>query len=279
MTINKRKRSAAHMIPILLSIVYCSPVFAADTSASASAEVQLDKISSAIQDTLTSMNNDLSTAAQTLAHAGLDGDNAHVVLSDLCDKHRSAVDCCTIDARGKIVAVEPPTYQEIEGKDVSNQHQVADLIRTKKPVLSKPFKAVEGFYAIDMEWPVLSAKGELLGSVSMIVRPISFIDGIVTPQFKGNKSDVWVMQPDGQIIYSRYRENVGDNPLATPSYISGPTLASLVKQIASQPEGVGHYNTPPVGGFDPMARRCVWKTISINETQWRVVVFGKLRDD
>ncbi|MFA4875615.1 MAG: hypothetical protein WC690_09790, partial [bacterium] len=223
---------------------------------------KLDGIAQAIQDKLSSMGADLSIAAASLSDTPLDGAKARQILADLCKKHRSAIDCSTIDAKGTMVAVEPAPFRKFEGSDISNQEQIKKLHSTKKPVLSEPFRAVEGFYSLDFEWPILAKDGALRGSVSMIVKPLSFIDGIVKPELSGNVSDVWVMQTDGRILYSRFHEDIGDNPYVTPTYGNDTTYNSLVVQIVGQPSGAGHYDSRPVGNFNPMMRRCVWKTIS-----------------
>lgn len=251
-------------------------------TAEAATDEQREKLDNITEKVLTKINSagaDLQNAADALAKTGLTSPEAHRILLDLCAKHPATVDCSSLDVNGIMVAVEPAAYKKFEGSDVGTQDQIVKLHKTRKPVVSGIFKAVEGFYAIDMEWPVLSPKGELLGSASMIVRPVVALDRQILPELGHDASDVWVMTPDGKIIYSRYREDVGDNPLVTPSYVGGETLHELVKEIAAKPEGTGHFNSKPIGGLPPRLTRCVWKTVTVYDSQWRVVLFGDARED
>jgi hypothetical protein len=235
---------------------------------------KLDRIAAAIEADLQSKSSDLRGAAESLSRTGLATPEARGILSGLCAGHPSAVDCATVDAGGVMVAVEPAKYRSAEGSDISGQAHVARLRETRRPAMSEPFKAVEGFYAIDLEWPIPPQGKALKGAVSMIVRPRVFLDGIVKPELDRDTSDVWILETDGRIIYSRFRKDVGDNPLATPSLVSGATLTSLVRQIVADPSGRGQFETPPVGGIPPRIRRCAWKTIGVHDRQWRIAVFG-----
>lgn len=273
----RRISIAAAGIALLLS---CSPLRAADPATpSLIANQRLETIAAALQGVLDRMGDDLADAAARLGKVRLDSADAHRVLSDLCGKHLSAVDCSTIDPAGVMIAVEPEQYRKVESADISSQEQVRRLHRTKKPVLSKAFKAVEGFYGIDYEWPILTKKGELLGSVSMLLKPQSFISRIVAPQLDAATVDVWVMQVDGQLLYTRYPKEVGDNLLVTPAFDTGPTFNHLVKQISLTPEGEGDFRAPPSGGLDSTRQRCAWKTIESAGTPWRVVLFGTREED
>jgi hypothetical protein len=60
-----------------------------------------------IQTWLDQADRDLAAAAGELAQSGLDGDEARRILSGLASRYHYAVDCCTVDNHGKIVAVEP----------------------------------------------------------------------------------------------------------------------------------------------------------------------------
>ncbi len=273
----RRTSICAACIALLLT---CAPAGAAEEAAvTMIGNPRLDSIAASLQGVLEQMAGDLAAAAARLGRLRLDSPEARAVLSDLCGRHLSAVDCSAIDPNGIMIAVEPGQYREAEGADISSQEQVARLRGTKKPVLSKAFKAVEGFYGIDYEWPILSKKGELLGSVSMLVKPQAFIDRIVSPQLDAATSDVWVMQTDGQILYSRYPKEVGDNLLAVPAFDTGPSFNRLVRRIASQDEGAGGFRAPPAGGLGPARQRCAWKTIESAGTPWRVVLFGSHEED
>jgi hypothetical protein len=91
------------------------------------------------------LDGDLATAAGRLASTGLDTPAAREVLSRLAATH--VVDFSTVSATSTMLAVEPAAYQSAEGADISDQEQVVRLHATLDPVLSKTFRAVEGFEA------------------------------------------------------------------------------------------------------------------------------------
>ena len=115
-----------------------------------------------------------------------------------------------------MVAVEPEAYQEYEGLNISDQDHVIRLQETQAPVLSLAFRAVEGFDAAALQWPIFAPDGELSGSVSMLIRPGSLLATLIAPQVQGFPIDVWVMQPDGLVLYDPDVEEIGRNLFTDP---------------------------------------------------------------
>ena len=64
-----------------------------------------------------------------------------------------------------MLLVEPPEYRQFEGTNISTQAQVRRRQQTRMPVMSQALESVEGFYAADIEQPVLGPDGQLLGSL------------------------------------------------------------------------------------------------------------------
>ncbi len=264
---------------VLLLIGFSSPAPAQLSPPPARIVNALNDIAKAVQESLNAADTDTATAATELAKVGLSSDPARAILSDLCNKHPSAVDCSTIDPNGIMTAIEPAAYHKFEGSNINTQEQVKRLHQTRKPVLSLAFKAVEGFYAIDLEHPIITRKGEFLGSVSIIMKPQPSLKKTIEPEVSAMIDDVWVMEESGRILFSRYPQSIGDNRLSKPSYVTGPTFDALVREITSTPEGTGHFHTPPVGKTDPALRRCIWKSVSLHGTTWRIALFSRMRVD
>ena len=87
----------------------------------------------------------LNRAAATLGACGLEGEKARSALRELCCALPYAVDCSTIDGKGRMVTVEPAPFRRFEGTDISDQEQVRRVRESGKPVLSSVFMSVEGF--------------------------------------------------------------------------------------------------------------------------------------
>lgn len=234
---------------------------------------KLAAIADLLRSRIAQNDRDLAAAAKAIAASGLAGAQARAALSDLCAKHQTFVDCVTIDPNGTIVIVSSSTYQRLQGQPAIGQDVLQRTLATRAPAVGNLFQAPEGFFAISINWPVI-AKGQTpLGVVRAIARPTLFLQEMIEPKLPPGFEDVWVMQTDGRIIYSRNKDAIGDDFL--PRYTSGgkSTLPDLVQTIASTPSGTGTYRQEPVGKADPVQVGCAWQTVDVHGTPWRVAIF------
>ncbi|MGC9444047.1 MAG: hypothetical protein ACP5E9_03825 [Candidatus Methanospirareceae archaeon] len=249
-----------------LDLVFGAPLPEADVP------LVLLTLQTAIQTVLDRMDADLAAAAEQLAHTGLESIETRAILKELRDNRSYVIDCCTIDQNGTIVAAEPETYQESEGLNISDQEQVIRLHETQKPVLSRAFRAVEGFDAAALQWPIFAPDGELSGSVSMLIRPQSLLGTVIAPEVQGFPIDVWVMQPDGLILYDPDVEEIGRNLFTDPLYQPFPELLAQGADIAANASGTGSYTFLGRGMSAPVEKSASWVTTELHGTDWRVVV-------
>jgi hypothetical protein len=228
-------------------------------------------LQSAIQTVLDRMDTDLAAAAGHLAYQSLESAEMRAILNELCDKHPYVIDCCTVDPTGTMVAVEPEAYQEYEGLNISYQEHIIRLQETQKPVLSRAFRAVEGFDAAALQWPIFAPDGELSGSVSMLIRPGSLLATLIAPEVQGFPIDTWVMQTDGLILYDPDVEEIGRNLFTDPLYQPFPELLALGAEIAANASGTGSYTFLGRGMSAPVEKSASWVTVGLHGTDWRVV--------
>jgi hypothetical protein len=238
---------------------------------------QLDLVRSAMQGALDTMDRDAAKAAKSIVATGLTGPEARKVLLDLCRAHPYVVDCCTIDAKGVMTAVEPKKYEKSEGVDISVQEQVARMLDKHEPVLSAAFVAVEGMPAIDLEWPVLAVDGAFLGSVSMMFKPDHFIAPVIQSAMTDPAWTCWVMQPNGLILYDQDTVEINRNIFSNQLYDPFPDLRDMAKRIAANPSGAGKYRFLSKNLDLPTNKRCHWDTVRLHGTEWRVVVTREIR--
>ncbi len=228
-------------------------------------------LQAAIQTVLDRTDADLEVAAANLAQTGLASAETRAILNELCDKHPYVVDCCTVDQNGVIVAMEPEAYRESEGSNISDQEHVLRLQETQEPVLSLAFRAVEGFDAVALQWPIFAPDGKLSGSVSMLIRPGSLLATLIEPEVQGFPIDVWVMQTDGRILYDSDTEEIGRNLFTDPLYQPFPELLSLGVEIAANASRSGSYTFLGRGMSAPVEKSASWVTVGLHGTDWRVV--------
>jgi hypothetical protein len=236
---------------------------------------QLPPILSDIEKEITAqfdkMDKDVAQVAKSLSGKDLRTAGTRKVLGDLCRRYPYAVDCSFVDRKGRMILVEPVEYAKFEGSDISSQEQVICLQKTKKPVLSNAFKAVEGFDAVDLEHPVFSPAGEFEGSVSMLTRPEVMLAAIISPVVHGMPVDVWLMQKDGRILYDPDKAEVGLMLFDDPIYKPYPQLLALGTLIARERRGTGSYEFLGAGLKKPVMKDAYWTTVGLHGTEWRLV--------
>jgi len=231
-----------------------------------------NNLTASIQAVLDLMDQDVGATAGQIKLTGLDSQQTRWMLTELCGRHSYAVDCATVGPQGLLVAVEPAAYHVFEGADISDQAQVIDLQQTLAPVLSNEFMSVEGFPAIDLEWPMLDDGGSLLGAVSVMSKPAELLGSIIAPQLLGTGYTCMVLQTDGTILYDADSTQIGKNTFTDPLYASYPELLALAQRVVASASGSGSYSFPSSGGGAAVVKQAWWNTVGLHETEWRVVL-------
>ncbi len=230
----------------------------------------LAAVTKQVSETFAHLDTALQQAARELGTTGLQGDAARQVLLQTCRRFSAAVDCSTVDAAGRMLTVEPAPYRRFEGKDISGQHQVRQLQKSRRPVFSTVFRSVEGFDAVDLEYPVFNPAGELIGSVSILIKPEKLLGEIISPLAAGLPVAVWAMEPGGRILYDVDSGQVGLNLFSAPLYRPYTSLLRLGRQIAKAPQDSGSYRFKNKTG-QLVVKQAFWQTVSLYGTAWRLV--------
>jgi len=213
----------------------------------------------------------LKQAAQMLGTTGLTGDNAGAALTKLCSDFDYAADCASVDLKGKMVAIEPAPFRKFVGTDISGQKQVKRILKTGKPVMSNVFRSVEGFPAVDIEYPVMTPEGQRLGSVSVLFYPEKFLGKIIIPAVQGTPVDIWAMEKGGIILYDIDASQIGMNLFTSQLYHPYPSLISAGRSIAGTPEGKGAYTFLSSSSTKVVKKNTFWQSVSMYGAEWRLV--------
>lgn len=228
-----------------------------------------------IQRALDGLDASLAAAARDLGgEENLHTPRVHSILGKLCSDAPRAyvVDCCTVDPAGKIAAIEPEVFKSHEGADIGKQEQVVRLRQTRRPVLSLNMPMVEGFEAVDLEWPVVGAGGAFKGSVSMLIKPEALIDSVGKPLTEGLPVNIWIMQKNGLILYDVHKDEIGRDLFSDPLFKPFGELLALGRIIAAEPAGSGFYEYSHEGSADPVKKRAHWATVGLHGADWRLVM-------
>lgn len=251
---------------MVVAIFTAANAFAAEISDMVSI---LKQVKQNINSTLSEIDKDLKAAAKELSGVDLKGDAARKILNSLRKFRPYVVDCSIINADGLKITVEPEEYRKYEDADRTGLPYVIELLKTKKPALSNVYASAEGINAIGVGYPVFSDKGELLGAVRMLIRHELFLK----PMAEGKPCKIWIMQPNGLIIYDPDPEQVGKNIFTDPLFKHFEDLASFSKTVALSNSGAGSYDFYTNGLEDKtlVKKVAVWDTVGLYGAEWRVV--------
>jgi hypothetical protein len=233
----------------------------------------LEKAKVKIGNTLSNIDKDIAESARKLATIDCKSDEARKILAKMCKDRPYVFDCAIVDTNGKLSVLEPASTRKYEGNDISFEAQVKEVLGTKKPVLSKIFRCLDGTYKIDFEYPIINGKGELIGAVSLLVSHDRLLKDIITPLVKGLPYNIFVMQTDGTILYDPDPNQVNKNTFTDPMFTPFKSVASFCKSAAGKPQGSGTYEFYKRGYENKtiVKKNAIWDTASLYGTDWRIV--------
>lgn len=253
-------------VTLFVHVAFLSPILA-----KANDLPILNEVHQKINEEFQRLDAAMKDAAHKLSISGLTGDGARSSLAGLCGNFTFAIDCTAVDPKGKMVTLEPSAYRHLEGTDISAQEQIKRVIKNRKPVLSSVFKAVEGFDAVDVEYPVFNPQGKYIGSVSLFFKPETFFAQILPALTKSFPVDIWVMDKGGRILYDTDISEIGLNLFTSPSFQPCVELQKLGRRIVAKKEGNGSYQYKVHGENASAQKNAYWKSVDLYGTEWRVV--------
>ena len=235
----------------------------------------LRDVQTTIQEHFNRLDAALSMGAQEMRETLNDQEGIRELLKRLYERNPEVVDVSFIDSEGILRFIYPEEYAYVEGEWIGDQKQILKLKETGKPVLSESFMAVEGFQAVDLEWPVFKTDSALAGSLSFLIRPESFLAPIIIPN-NLEPYEFWIMQPDGTIFYDEDKIEIGRNLFSDPFYEPFGTLIDIGREISERESGEGHY-TFYSKGMDRVVKKAVkWSSVGLHGTLWRLVLTESL---
>jgi len=194
------------------------------------------------------------------------------LLASFIEANSDVVDASFVDDRGVLRQIEPSEYRNLENADIGQREHVAALLKTRQPVFSGGFRAFEGFLAVDLARPLHDAGGKFLGSISAFMRPELLIDPLLKRSVVPAEHEIWIMQPDGLIVFDQDRDEIGRMLFSDPLYAGYGNLLELGRTIAARREGTGSYVFLAPGLEKPVIKHVAWQTVGLQDREWRVVL-------
>lgn len=105
-----------------------------------------------------------------------------------------------------------------------------------------------------------------------MIRPELLIAPLLKQSSVPADYELWIMQPDGLIIYDRDQDEIGRRLFSDPLYADHRNLLELGKTIAASPTGEGSYIFLAPGHQEKVIKKATWQTVALHGRQWRVVL-------
>jgi len=191
--------------------------------------------------TLAEIDQALLDASLALSGVGIEGQKAQKILDDLTDVGPWVVDCITVDLNGTIVEVRPAEYQQVVGTSIRDQEHIERLFSTRCPVGLAYINSVEGFYAMDFASPIFDEEGRFAGAVTVLVNSTELFGQALAPYQPDSGAKIWVMMPDGTVIYDSDAEQIGRNTFGDPLFQQFPDLLAVGERVEMERSGHGTY--------------------------------------
>jgi len=226
------------------------------------------QIQKAVQTALDNLDRDMSAAASQISRTGLSGTDTRTILDGLVTKYPFIIDAITTDAPGIMVTVAPDSYASYEGTDISQQDVTIKFNESKKPMLSQMFTAVEDMDAVVLMWPIISDKGDFMGSLSALFIPETLFTAVSEPALQGTGISMNVIQTDGLNIYDSEGYDTGKNLFTDPSFQPYPELIAVGHQMITGKPGCGSYTFLDNSTGKVVKKDSAWATVKLHDTAW-----------
>lgn len=235
-------------------------------------KLSLDGVVPQLQNLLNQFDSSL---AKLIESNQVDVDNESKIrklLRDALTENLQIVEAAYIDDRGVMRYIEPPDYKNFENEDISSQAHIIAMKKKPSPQFIAGFMTVERFLGSIITRPLFDKKGDFRGSINLVIRPELLIDSLLKTSTIPEDYELWVMQPDGMIIYDQDKSEIGKNLFNDPLYADHESLLQLGKKISSTPSGGGSYIFLAPKLEDKVIKEAVWRTVRLHNGEWRVVL-------
>ena len=194
------------------------------------------------------------------------------LLRAILDEDLNIVEASFVDAKGFLRHIEPRDYKNFENVDISSQEHVIAMRKKPMPIFSSGFTAVEGFLAMVVSHPLYDNGKNFAGSINLLIRPELMIDSLLKKTVITDDYELWIMQPNGMIIYDQDKEEIGKMLFSDSMYVGYDNLLKLGKKIAVAPAGEGSYIFLAPEHKEKVIKNAVWQTVRLHNREWRVVL-------
>ena len=235
-------------------------------------QISLDRFVPDLQKSLDQIDGSLAKLIEKSSVRVDDENEIRKLLNSVLEENILVVEAAFVDANGVLRYIEPSDYKNFENTDISSQQHVIAMRENPMPQFSSSFMAVEKFMAVVIEHPLYDIDKHFAGSINLVIRPELLIDSLLKKRTIPENYELWIMQPDGRIIYDQDKEEIGKMLFSDPLYAGYGNLLELGKKIASVPSGEGEYIFFAPELREKVIKKAIWETVRLHNREWRVVL-------
>jgi hypothetical protein len=237
-------------------------------------QFSLRRIRDEVQEQLNRMDASMAATLQPLQGKVLSEAEMRPALARLAASNPLATDVGFVNTSDILTMIEPAEYRPHEGANLGGGRS-EKLRKSRSPYLSASFLSVEKIPAVVIVHPVFDARGELFGSVSMLVNPALLFRKAERNAGLAPTHELWAMETDGRILYDKDEGEIGRVLFTDPLYADVPKLRELGRRMVADKSGRGDYIFFAQDSKTRAIKLAEWETVSLHGTEWRVVVTSK----
>ncbi len=168
------------------------------------------KLAASVEDFVRSVQQQLAVSAQVISenfdyHAFLDAETKRML-----QQTNSFNSVLVINKSAQVLSTSPPS---ISMKGVTLETLGAtESIRTKKPLITKPYVAATGNLVVFISHPVFFKNGDYAGAIAgtIYLKKESILNHLLTSHYYDDGSYLYVVDHDRRLIYHPLKERVGE---------------------------------------------------------------------
>jgi len=174
-----------------------------------------------------------------------------------------------MNAEGVITYTTP--YRDAIGSDLSGQEHIREILASRKPVVSKVFRTVQGTESVAIHVPVFRGD-EFRGTLGVALDFALVVRRYVEQIGVGESGYAFVLSREGTILYSPVKGYTGRS--ISDLFRDNPSALAMAREMQQGREGTAAYEFDRVGTRKtaPFRKHGVYMPIRLGNTYWSVAV-------
>lgn len=191
-------------------------------------------------------------------------------LSHVYEIHKDDINGVTRTNKFGTIIYTTPYYPNSIGTDISNQSHMIKILKDHKPVISDVFKAVQGYQAIVIHYPIFK-DNKFDGTIALLLNFTNITKRIMDEIVIGQSGFAWMINHDGTEIYCHIKEHIGKSIFEVSS--NNQELTNIAKRMLSGEEGAANYHFSYPDNANKIGNKLAYFIpVKINNSFWSLAI-------